>query len=458
MIKEKKMLKRIQDFDVKELLCKRNEIRIKLANMSSVSKYANKDITPNTKYVTYTNISSLYKFLDSDLLRLGCSQLSNDYMENHMMSIEKTYDTYICSFYQGDESAGDKYSQWLAYCSNGGASLEFYFGQDYINLKATNSTEDYENNAIKHFDLIDESEKNLFDYSLLCGDEKFSFYLYPNFPVYVQYCDEVNKNNNSIYISVISSIEKDKGLLAPYFKHFDLIDESEKNLFDYSLLCGDEKFSFYLYPNFPVYVQYCDEVNKNNNSIYISVISSIEKDKGLLAPYFKHSGFEQESEARLAFINKNHRLDQCIKFRERNDGTKVPYIEVKFGDNDKNNRPCGIKGDNEQELEESIIELLNNRTYAEILYKTPIIIPQGNDQEKIYNIVEKVLNSNSFKEERLKIICQGHLPITKITLAPMKDASIQKKKLEIFCKSKYWLKNVEICESKLPYNTQNNNH
>ena len=389
MIKEKKMLKRIQDFDVKELLCKTNEIRIKLANMSSVSKYANKDITPNTKYVTYTNISSLYKFLDSDLLRLGCSQLSNDYMENHMMSIEKTYDTYICSFYQGDESAGDKYSQWLAYCSNGGASLEFYFGQDYINLKATNSTEDYENNAIKHFDLI---------------------------------------------------------------------DESEKNLFDYSLLCGDEKFSFYLYPNFPVYVQYCDEVNKNNNSIYISVISSIEKDKGLLAPYFKHSGFEQESEARLAFINKNHRLDQCIKFRERNDGTKVPYIEVKFGDNDKNNRPCGIKGDNEQELEESIIELLNNRTYAEILYKTPIIIPQGNDQEKIYNIVEKVLNSNSFKEERLKIICQGHLPITKITLAPMKDASIQKKKLEIFCKSKYWLKNVEICESKLPYNTQNNNH
>ncbi|MCM1284941.1 MAG: hypothetical protein NC213_00090 [Acetobacter sp.] len=383
------MLKKIQDFDVKELLCKRNEIKIKFENMNSISKYDNKDITPNTKYVTYTNINSLYKFLDSDLLRLGCSELSNDYMENKMMSIEKTYDTYICSFYQGDKSAGDKYSQWLAYCSNGGASLEFYFGQDYINLKAIDSNEDYENSAINHFDLI---------------------------------------------------------------------NKSEKSLFDYSLLCGDDKSAFYLYPNFPVYVQYCDEVNKNNNSIYNSVISSIVADPGLLAPYFKHSGFEQESEARLAFINKNHRLDRCVKFRERNDGTKSPYIEVKFGDNDKNDRPCGINGENEKELEEAIIKLLNNRTYAEILYKTPIIIPQGNDQEKIYNIVEKVLNNNDFKKENLKIICQGHLPITMITLAPMKDSSIQKKKLEIYCKSKYWLKNVEICESKIPYNTQNNNH
>lgn len=383
------MLKKIQDFDVKELLCKRNEIRVKFENMNSSSMYGNKDITPKTKYVTYTNINSLYKFLDSDLLRLGCSELSNDYMENKMMPIEKTYDTYICSFYQGDESAGDKYSQWLAYCSNGGASLEFYFGQDYINLIATNSTKDYKNNAVKNFELI---------------------------------------------------------------------DSKTKCLFDYSLLCGDDKSAFYLYPNFPVYVQYCDEVNKNNNSIYISVLSSISADQGLLAPYFKHSGFVQESEARLAFINKNHRLDPCVKFREKDDGTKVPYIEVKFGDNDKNNRPCGINGDNEKELEETIIKQLNNRTCAEILYNKPIIIPQGNDQEKIYNIVEKVLNYDDFKKENLKIICQGHLPITKITLAPMKDSSIQKKKLEVYCKSKYWLKSVEICESKIPYNTQNNNH
>ena len=58
----------------------------------------------------------------------------------------------------------------------------------------------------------------------------------------------------------------------------------------------------------------------------------------------------------------------------------------------------------------------------------------------------------------MSIICQGHLPITKITLAPTSDKELLKKKLEIFCKSKYWLRNVEICTSKLPYNMININH
>lgn len=386
------MIEEIKDFDIKELFIKRKEIASALASMPATSKYKYQDILPTTKYVTYTNLKSVYNFIDSDSLYVFCSELSNDYSENKMINVDMPYDTYIASFYQGDEKSGDVYSQWLAYCSGGGASFEFYFGQDTLCLQNELSKDEYKNFVAEQFKCMNNAQKNMFNFSLLCNDAKQSsdFYLYPNYPILVQYCDANNQVNQSFYSRVISKV-----------------------------------------------------MNQNKN---------------LILPYFKHSGFFQENEARLAFINKDHRLDRCIKFMEKPDNTKIPYIEVKFGDIDKDNRPCKFVDSNSKDIEKVIKEMLDNRSLHKRNNSFPIVIPQGNNQEMIYNIVEKILNSDDYKKYNYKIICQGHLPITKITLAPMKDSALQKKKLQIYCRSKYWLRNVEICESSIPYNTMNNNH
>ena len=384
---ERKMIKVIKDFDVSELLVKRKKLAFVLKSMAATSKYQYKDILPTTKYVTYTNIKTVYKFLDSDSLFVFCSELSNDLTENNMFETDDKSDVYISCFFQGNEKASDTYSQWLAYCNGGGASFEFYFGQASLFLYCNKDYDSYSKDVLNCFNNMNDIQKNMFNYSLLCNNSK-------------------------------------------------------------------KESDYYLYPNYPIYVQYCDSNNEINYPFYKRTIEHISNSE-LLLPYIKHSGFVQESEARLAFINKNHRLDPCIKFMEKGDNTKVPYIEVKFGDIDKNNRPCVFGDITNENVEERIKNVIEAVPFHMRNAEYPIVIPQGNNQEEVYNLVEKYLKESHLN---IKIICQGHLPITKITLAPTIDSAQQKKKLEIYCQSKYWLRNVEICESNIPYNIMNNNH
>ena len=147
---------------------------------------------------------------------------------------------------------------------------------------------------------------------------------------------------------------------------------------------------------------------------------------------------------------------------DKSNGAKIPYIEVKFGNNDYNYKPCEFLGIKPEKLNEGEVKKrLQSFSPLKLSSQYPIIVPQGHNQEQVFNIVEKVvneINKDRPSYQKIKIICQGHLPITKITLAPTEDRKEQRKMMEIYCKSKYWLRNVEICESIIPYNTTNNNH
>ncbi len=360
-------------------------------------------VNADTKYVKYTSKDTMYKMLDSDSVLLFCSELSNDKTENHLFSKIPAADTYITCFYHNNGNtlnkvnSSDVYSQWMSYCQDGGAAFEFYFSQDNINYIYSKT----DVNALKTKIESNLFNTRIFDYSLISNapKDKSDYIKYSTFPFQVQYYGE------------------------------DVLSESRG------------------YSN-----SYVDSLLKAAGKQYLPI--------EYIAPYFKHSGFVQECEARLAFVNYNNQLSNCINFMTKADGTKVPYITARFGNLDDLNKPCNfVDEDEETTLSEQVEKKFDNIPPYKLNSHFPIVIPQGRDQEVIYDIVENKVNEIEKEHNvRINIICQGHLPITKITLAPTEDRWEQSKKMKIYCKSKYWLRHVQICESTIPYNTHNNNH
>jgi len=397
------MIRRVPETQIIKMFKVRNEIsRLNDAKVF-LKKYIDVPINANSTYVKYTSKNSMYKMLESDSLFMFCSELSNDKTENRMLDIAQREDTYISCFYNYNyglpnalDNSSDVLSQWMSYCNSGGAAFEFYFGQDFFaKINPKNINLKYDKEVDSFFKGIDINEKNRFCYSLMLKEA---------------------------------------------------VDDSD----------------FVLYPNFPFQLQYYENTINDSDSVSLAFESIKSKYKikdCYILPYLKHSGFVQESEARLAFVNVDDCLSDCIKFIEANDGTRVPYIDVRFGNNDLSKLPCDfVEVGGDETLEQAIEKKLKERNRFINNPKFPIIIPQGRNQEYIYNLVEKTIKKLFSDNAMPKIICQGHLPITKITLAPTQDRTEQRKKMEIFCKSKYWLRNVEIVESQIPYNTNNSNH
>lgn len=399
------MIRKISEAQIIKMFKVRNKISKLNKSKVFLKPYVDVPLNANSTYVKYTYIGSMYKMLESDSLFMFCSELSNDKTENKMLDIAKREDTYISCFYNSNydmldslQNSSDVLSQWMSYCYNGGAAFEFYFGQDFFApLNSTkNQTDDkYDKTVDDFFNQVDISKKNYFCYSLMASNA---------------------------------------------------VDDSD----------------FVLYPNFPFQLQYYENTVNDSDSVSLAfetIKEQYEINDCYILPYLKHSGFVQESEARLAFVNADDCLSDCIKFIQAGDGTRVPYIEVRFGNNDLSRLPCDfVEKRKDESLEEAIERKLKERNKFMNNSKFPIIIPQGHNQEDIYNLVEKTAKRLFGDGVKPKIICQGHLPITKITLAPTQDRSEQRKKMEIFCKSKYWLRNVEIVESQIPYNTNNSNH
>lgn len=364
--------------DMKKLFQFRNDIVQAAPDYQELQQ-----INAESKYVKYTSISTIYPMLESDALYLFCSELSNDKAENgFLFPDQKTDDTYITCFYQdtGDTNCNDVYSQWMSYCKDGGVSIDFYFGQALINCKPNTDSDQYSIDLEKNLTNAMSHIPKLFDYSILYADyDKSSKYIkMSTYPFQVQYFDN----------------------------------------------------------------EFFDSSMRRATSSYLSKIDCIlEKCKltyRKVAPYFKHSGFVQEHEARLAFTDENNRLSKCIRFLNKKDGTKIPYIVIKFGDVDDIRRPCEfVKYTDVSEIDEAVREKISKIKIWHLNDKYPIIIPQGNDQEAVFNAVDKVIKEyvNDKKiSSAPPIICQGHLPITKITVAPTNDRAEQRKMLEIYCK------------------------
>lgn len=219
----------------------------------------------------------------------------------------------------------------------------------------------------------------------------------------------------------------------------------------YSILYSDyEKSGKYeLVYNTPIPVIYVNAFEQNIKAaleIMRTICENDNKEIEKMIPYWKNDKFKEERESRLVFVNADGRFSKCIRFRTLSNGAKVPYMIIKTGDIGLFSRNCQcFKID---------LEYLKSRKDKEKNYD--IVIPEGNNQEQIFNEVNEIVNKfnkDEFldKESYVRVYCAGHLPIKKIMLAPTYDRERLMEKVKRFCQSKYWLRNVEVVYSEIPY-------
>lgn len=217
----------------------------------------------------------------------------------------------------------------------------------------------------------------------------------------------------------------------------------------YSILCADYEVSgkYELVYNTPIPVIYINDAEENLNAAIEMIQTICEQDNDKVEktiPYWKNDKFEEEREARLVFSNMDGRFSKCIRFRTLSNGAKVPYMIMKTGDIGLFLRNCQSSKIDEHYLD----NLIKNR-------ERYVLIPEGSNQEQVFNEANKIVNKYNkqfhSKETYIKIYCAGHLPIKKIILAPTYDRERLMEKVHRFCQSKYWLRNVDVTYSEIPY-------
>lgn len=220
----------------------------------------------------------------------------------------------------------------------------------------------------------------------------------------------------------------------------------------YSILHDDfnETSNYIVYENTPLPVVYLSpdaDANSKRKEVERTITASDYYDDVNLEdilPYMKNGYFYEEKELRLVFSNINGNLSKCIRFRTLSNGIKVPYIVVRYGNVGNMNRNCLT---DVAEYNDAYIKNLASQGL-------PIWIGEGFDQEiKYYEMMERVeeFKKNVKPRYPVKVFCRGRLPIEKITVSPTYDRERKAEQIKRFCMSKYWLNNVQVEVSKIPY-------
>lgn len=223
----------------------------------------------------------------------------------------------------------------------------------------------------------------------------------------------------------------------------------------YSVLHADFETShdYEVLENAPFRVLYVPKGDGSLSKTIMEELRDIENNSGVslkaynLIPYFKNAAFKEEAEWRLLFENTANVFARCIRFRTLRNGAKVPYLVVKCGNVSKNHSRCAFDEkmfDSDQKLQ----EMWDSTEY--------VVIPQGNNQESVYYRMKERIDRYNRAQEKgehkyLRIVCEGHLPVRKIILAPTYNRSRLKEEVQRFCASLYWLQDVEIVCSEIPY-------
>lgn len=219
---------------------------------------------------------------------------------------------------------------------------------------------------------------------------------------------------------------------------------------EYSILHKDYDTThrYELYENLPLQVIYVESSPESVSMYWNEIKTRLDKHKDIseeeIVPYIKNVAFYEECEARMVFMNEEGNLSNCIRFRTLKNGVKVPYMVVKHGNIGRMLGSCTT--DPTYYSDEKIEELANNHE--------DIWIEEGSNQEAVYYEIRKRIEEFSKKNPRLRkihIYCKGHLPIDEIIVAPTDDRERISEQIKRFCDSKYWLRDVKVMQSSIPF-------
>lgn len=224
----------------------------------------------------------------------------------------------------------------------------------------------------------------------------------------------------------------------------------------YSILDADYEKSrkYKLVYNTPIPVIYIKDSEETLEEAYDAIESICKRDTSdpqelirqisATVPFWKNDKFKEEKESRLIFSNEDGEFSNCIRFRTLPNKAKVPYMVMKMGDVSLFSRNC-----QSTKIDRNYLDKIYNEG------RKSLWIPEGSNQEKVLkevNILVDEFNNQFIEEESfIKVYCAGHLPIKKITIAPTYDRERIMEQVKRFCQSKYWLRNVEVVYSDIPY-------
>jgi len=236
--------------------------------------------------------------------------------------------------------------------------------------------------------------------------------------------------------------------------------------------------------------------NENNHE-------NIRRQAADIIAYVKHDGFYEETESRLVFSGRDTDLSDCIQYRNVGN-IKVPYIVVKAGNNYKRKRSrCMIRlnfdaamaKDLEKDLSKRFSKMRNvevvNCTaidkgqtddgkcygctlreqyipgvnkdnpicrYAcssskefHVENRNEIYISDSKNQEEVCNELHAFLSNGGEALKNVKVWCEGHLPIRKITVGNLRNKEIVAESIRHYCKLHYWLRSVDVNYSRTPF-------
>lgn len=197
-----------------------------------------------------------------------------------------------------------------------------------------------------------------------------------------------------------------------------------------------------------------------------------------LIPYIKHGAFIEEKESRLLFSmppSEEYQEMNYVYYTDPMPWAK-PYLEVKCGNVEESKKPCtyihvAYKAgfcDIKNAIENWVIDY-NKSNSDKLTFKShalnkeednkednidiQIYISAGDNQEKLFYDIEAVCSEHDIN---LKIWCDGHWPIRSIMVGPTLDKHLIKESIEHYCKSKSWLKYVDIKTTNTPYREKRN--
>lgn len=448
MIKSVSMLKMMKEIKMSEQQLEYEEInRILLRSLSGYTSNDFFNLASQNLY-HYTKLDSFWKIITTDSIRISNIGFSNDYNEivsgiEFLDELAKSnaYETIDMDILQTDDgkrknvsvcdlyfmclsSEKDMRSQWSEYCWGGmGVSIGFDFTTSNCYLREEDLVNDELKNAQKftfiHKDSLEESEEEMI---LKKG---LPYITTPISVLYVNKDEEEKRTIPEAYEEVVKDISKFCDLLLEKY--------DKESPFNYKL----ERY---------------------------------------LIPLLKDPAFVEENEYRMLFFtNAYDDLSNCyhsgIKtindYLHYNGDNYSPGIIMKY---------CHERG--YPEFKDLNYILIKNKDSDEItFYKLPkysklseiaytlkkrgldysdfesVIIPQCKmeDQREVFAQLDWFFNDTVYESPKVKIWCEGHLPIRELIVKQGEKDDIIIKTIKHYCGTKYWMKHVDIRKSDIPY-------